>query len=51
MDIQNKKKGNTIRFLFGSFILLLFISIAAFFFLGHYMSKVSRKAIDGIGNL
>ncbi len=51
MDIQNKKKGNTIRFLFGSFILLLFISIAAFFFLGHYMSNVSRKAIDGIGNL
>ncbi len=51
MDIQNKKKGNTIRFLFGSFILLLFISIAAFFFLGHYMSNVSRKSIDGIGNL
>ncbi len=51
MDIQNKKKGNTIRFLFGSFILLLFISIAAFFFLGQYMGNVSRKAIDGIGNL
>ncbi len=51
MDIQNKKKGNTIRFLFGSFILLLFISIASFFFLGQYMGNVSRKAIDGIGTL
>lgn len=50
MDIE-KKKRRTTRFLFGGFILLLLISIGAFVFLGFYMNKESREAINKVGNL
>ncbi len=52
MDIQDKKRRNhTTRFLFGSFVVLLFISAAAFLCLGTYMSHVSEDAIDRVGDL
>ena len=52
MDIQDKKRRNhTTRFLFGSFVVLLFISAAAFLCLGAYMSHVSEDAIDRVGDL
>ena len=51
MDIQDKKRRNhTTRFLFGSFVVLLFISAAAFLCLGAYMSHVSEDAIDRVGD-
>lgn len=50
MDME-KKKRRTTRFLFGGFILLLLISIGAFVFLGFYMNKASREAINEVGNL
>lgn len=52
MDIKEKKISNkTTRFLAGSFILLLLISIGAFVSLGHYMNKVSKKSINKMGDL
>ncbi len=43
--------GRTVRFLLGSFLLLLIISLGAFVALGRYMSKESEKSIDKVGNL
>lgn len=51
MDGQNRKKGRTTRFLIGSFTLLLIISAGVFLCLGTYMSRVSKKAIDEVGDL
>ncbi len=52
MDSQNAKKGNhTTHFLLGSFVFLLLISIGAFTCLGYYMSRVSEKSINKLGNL
>lgn len=51
MDIRNKRRGNTRRFLIGSFSLLLVISAGAFLCLGYYMSLVSKDAIDKVGDL
>lgn len=51
MDSQNKKRSSTTRFLIGSFTLLLLVSAGAFLCLGIYMSKVSKEAIDEVGNL
>ena len=39
------------RFLFGSFFLLLLVSIGAFVCLGRYMSRVSEEAINKVGNI
>jgi len=51
MAIQRKKRSQTTDFLIGSFILLLLISAGAFLCLAHYMEKVSREAIDEVGDL
>ncbi len=51
MNIQNKKRGRTTRFLIGSFILLLLVSLGAFGCFGLYMVKVSRNAVDKVGDL
>ncbi len=51
MDVRTKKRNHTIRFLLGSFTLLLLISIGAFSVLGLYMSNVSKLAIDEVGSL
>lgn len=51
MDVWTKKRNHTIRFLLGSFTLLLLISIGAFSVLGLYMSNVSKLAIDEVGSL
>lgn len=51
MSGQSKKEGRTTRFLLGSFSLLLLISAAAFLCLGFYMSKVSEKSINKMGDL
>ncbi len=51
MDFQNKNASRTTRFLVGSFTLLLLISIGAFISLSHYMSRVSEKSIDKVGDL
>ena len=51
MAIQEKVRGHTTRFLVGSFCLLLLVSIGAFLCLGFYLSDISRKAIDEVGNL
>ena len=39
------------HFLFGSFLLLLLVSIGAFVCLGRYMSRVSEEAINKVGNI
>lgn len=46
-----KEKSRTTHFLIGSFSLLLVFSIGAFAWLGHYMSRISEKAIDQVGDL
>jgi len=51
MDIGNMNRRRTTHFLIGSFALLLCISAAAFFCLGYYVSKISKEAIDGVGDL
>ncbi len=51
MDIANKKGSRTTHFLIGSFALLLCISAVAFLCLGYYVSKISKEAIDGVGDL
>ncbi len=42
---------HTTQFLFGSFSLLLIISIGAFFCLGKYMGRVSKESINKVGNI
>lgn len=51
MDIQDKKRRKTTHFLLGSFALLLLVSVGVFLCLGYYMSIVSKKAIDNVGDL
>ncbi len=51
MDTQVKKWRQGTHFLIESFTFLLLISAGAFLCLGFYVSKVSREAIDGVGDL
>ncbi len=51
MDMKSKKKNLTTYFLIGSFVLLLVISITAFTYLGHYMSRISEESINQVGDL
>ena len=51
MSVQDNKERHTTRFLVGSFLMLLILSVTAFFCLGYYMSKVSRESIDEVGNM
>ncbi len=51
MNVQDNKESRTTRFLVGSFMMLLILSVAAFFCLGFYMSNVSNKSIDQVGDM
>lgn len=51
METQKIEKNRTSHFLIGSFIMLLLISIGAFAYLGHYMSRESVDAINKVGDL
>lgn len=51
MNTQVKKQRHTTHFLIESFTFLLLISAGAFLCLGFYMNKVSKEAIDGVGDL
>lgn len=51
MNVQDNKGSRTTRFLVGSFLLLLILSVAAFYCLGYYMSNVSRNSIDEVGEM
>lgn len=51
MDMNSKKKDRTTYFLIGSFALLLIVSIGAFTYLGHYMSRTSEESIKQVGDL
>lgn len=51
---KKKKSGiniGTTEFVLGGFVLLIFFSVAAFAFLGTYMSRQSERAIDELGNM
>lgn len=48
---NNRKKNHTAHFLLGSFVMLLLVSVGAFIYLGFYMSRVSEKSIDKVGNV
>lgn len=47
----HRREERTTHFLFGSFSLLLLISIGAFVCLGSYMGSVSEKSIGTVGNI
>ena len=51
MNVQDNKESRTTRFLVGSFMMLLILSVAAFFCLGFYMSNVSNKSIYQGGDM
>lgn len=51
MNVQDNKGSRTTQFLVGSFVILLILSAAAFFYLGVYMSNVSQKSIDQVGGM
>lgn len=51
MNVQENKGSRTTQFLVGNFIMLLILSAAAFFCLGFYMSNVSQKSIDQVGDM
>lgn len=51
MNVQENKGSRTTQFLVESFIMLLILSAAAFFCLGFYMSNVSQKSIDQVGDM
>lgn len=51
MNVQDNKESRTTHFLVGSFLVLLILSAAAFFCLGLYMSNVSQKSIDQVGDM
>ena len=51
MNVQENKGSRTTRFLVGSFCMLLILSVTAFFCLGYYMSNVTRKSIDEMGDM
>lgn len=48
---QVHQRGRATRFLIGSFIFLLLISVCAFLYLGRYMSQISEKSINKVGDL
>ncbi len=49
--VQRRWWSHATRFLIGSFLLLLLISVSAFILLGRYMSRVSEKAINKVGDI
>ena len=53
MDKKEKsfKYTGTTKFLVGSFVLLIFFSVAVFAVLGTYMERESEKTIDDLGNM
>lgn len=54
MNTKENRRPNgrkTTQFLFASFTLLLILSIGSFTVLGFYMNKVSKTAINKVGNL
>lgn len=51
MNVQDNKGSRTTQFLVGSFVMLLILSAVAFFCLGLYMSNVSQKSIDQVGDM
>ena len=51
MNVQENKGSRTTRFLVGSFCMLLILSVTAFFCLGYYISNVTRKSIDEMGDM
>lgn len=53
MENDGKKRVNMRlgKFLIGSFILLICLSVAVFAFLGTYMNRESEKTIDNLGNM
>ncbi len=51
MNVQDNKESRTTQFLVGSFLVLLILSATAFFCLGYYMSNVSQKSIDQVGDM
>jgi signal transduction histidine kinase/DNA-binding response OmpR family regulator len=48
---SNKKKNRTTHFLLGSFVILLILGVSAFMYLSYYMSRVSEKSIDKVGDV
>lgn len=48
---NNKKKNRTTHFLLGSFVMLLILGVSAFMYLSYYMSRVSEKSIDKVGDV
>ena len=48
---SNKKKNRTTHFLLGSFVILLILGVSAFMCLSYYMSRVSEKSIDKVGDV
>ena len=53
MDKEKKdcKNIGAAEFLVGSFILLIFLSVAVFAILGKYMERESERTIDNLGNM
>ena len=51
MNVLDNKGSRTTQFLIGSFLMLLILSVAAFFCLGLYMSSVSKRSIDQVGDM
>ena len=49
MNVQDNKESRTTRFLVGSFMMLLILSVAAFFCLGFYMRKFIKNSIEQVG--
>ena len=48
---NNKKKNRTTHFLLGSFVMLLILGASVFMYLSYYMSRVSEKSIDKVGDV
>lgn len=48
---NNKKKNRTTHFLLGSFVMFLILGVSAFMYLSYYMSRVSEKSIDKVGDV
>ncbi len=51
MNVLDNKGSRTTQFLIGSFLMLLILSVVAFFCLGLYMSSVSKRSIDQVGDM
>ncbi len=50
-SLKKDKQSHTRHFLLGSFVMLLIVSVGAFMCLSYYMSKISEKSIDKVGNV